>query len=129
MLFRFGHLSNVRKRCPLLKAVPGWGEYFAKVDLLRPKIKCNSPHSRPGRVTRPSGQTPRRRQSQGNADQERERAPRRCSVALPIKNSPTKYKGALTKPNPLRIIALTSDPAPPIGALGSASRDHLTCTN
>ena len=31
-------------------AVPGWGEYFAKVYLLRPKIKCNSPHSRPGQV-------------------------------------------------------------------------------
>ncbi len=28
-------------------AVPGWGEYCAKVYLLRPKIKCNSPHSRP----------------------------------------------------------------------------------
>ncbi len=28
-------------------AVPGWGEYFAKVYLLRPKIKCNSHHSRP----------------------------------------------------------------------------------
>ena len=27
--------------------VPGWGEYFAKVYLLRPKIRCNSPHSRP----------------------------------------------------------------------------------
>ena len=30
------------------KAVPGWGEYFTKVYLLRPKIKYNSPHlSRP----------------------------------------------------------------------------------
>ncbi len=29
------------------KAVPGWGEYFAKVYLLRLKIKSNSPHSRP----------------------------------------------------------------------------------
>ena len=27
--------------------MPGWGEYFAKVYLLRPKIRCNSPHSRP----------------------------------------------------------------------------------
>ena len=67
-------------------AVPGWGEYFTKVYLLRPKIKCNSPHSRPEtlrvelrkRVSRPSGQTPRRRQAQGNADQERERASRDC---------------------------------------------------
>ncbi len=32
-------------------AVPGWGEYFARVYLLRPKIKCNSPHSRPGEVS------------------------------------------------------------------------------
>ena len=32
-------------------AVPGWGEYFARVYLLRPKIKCNSPHSRPGDVS------------------------------------------------------------------------------
>ncbi len=30
-----------------IKAVPGWGEYFSKVYLLRPKIRCNSPHSRP----------------------------------------------------------------------------------
>ncbi len=28
-------------------AVLGWGEYFAKIYLLRPKIQCNSPHSRP----------------------------------------------------------------------------------
>ena len=35
-----------------IKAVPGWGEYFSKVYLLRPKIRCNSPHSRPGRVPR-----------------------------------------------------------------------------
>ena len=40
-------------------AVPGWGEYFTKVYLLRPKIKCNSPHSRPGRVPRPRERAPR----------------------------------------------------------------------
>ena len=42
-----------------MKAVPGWGEYFAQFDLLRPKIKCNSPHSRPAEVSsakeRPKG--------------------------------------------------------------------------
>ena len=58
------------------------GGVFPKVYLLRPKIKCNSPHSRPGEVlpirgqASPSGQTPRRFPPQGNADQERERAPR-----------------------------------------------------
>ena len=62
--------------------MPGWGEYFAKVYLLRPKIKCNSPHSRPGEVlpirgqASPSGATPVGSPDPGNAHQERERAPR-----------------------------------------------------
>ncbi len=45
----------------------GMGGVFSKVYLLRPKIKCNSPHSRPKGLLYPkglaqgSGQTPRRR--------------------------------------------------------------------
>ena len=52
------------------------GGVFPKVYLLRPKIKCNSPHSRPDEVSSSSGQTPARFPRYGNADQERERAPR-----------------------------------------------------
>ena len=47
------------QRDPALKAVPGWGEYFAQVDLFRPKIKCNSPHSRPAEVSSAKERAPR----------------------------------------------------------------------
>ena len=45
--------------------MPGRGEYFAKVYLLRPKIRCNSRHSRP------KGLAQGKRTKRGNAHQDK----------------------------------------------------------
>ncbi len=74
----------VGHRYTAVKVVPGWGEYFPQVDLFRPRIKCNSPHSRPAALKdTPSDKVHSAKEAVGTcsgnpSDQETRTKGRRC---------------------------------------------------